>query len=316
MNKKNTFKFCIICSVIMLVFASKSPAAVFKFMAAAPGGSWYPMASVMINIWQRNTDLKFTLLPGGGKSNTVATGEKKTELGVCYTTDATASYNGFPPYEKKYENIRVLMVLETQMWHAAVWKDSGMTTISDLRGKRVNVRGQGSSSEVLSNIIMGSAGIQFSEFSKVFHVGDAEGINLLKDGHMQAHLGGGGLPDGTFIEMSTYRPINFLAVPEAVQAKAIQKNPGLSPGVIPAGLYPGVDKDVPTLQYRLCIVVNAVMEDKTAYTLVKLFAENIAELYSAMESMKTLKPKDLAYPAGAPFHPGALKYYQEQGWAK
>jgi len=316
MRNNNTFKFFVLCLVVMLVFVSKSPAAVLKFMTAAPGGSWYPMASVMINIWQRNSDLKLILLPGGGKSNAVATGDGKTELGICYTTDATASYNGLAPYEKKYENIRVLMVLETQMWHAAVWKDSGMTTISDLRGKRVNVRGQGSSSEVLSNIILGSGGIQFSEFSKTFHVGDAEGINLLKDGHMQAHLGGGGLPDGTFIEMSTYRPINFLAIPEDVQAKAIKKNPGLSPGVIPAGLYSGVDKDVPTLQYRLCIVVNASMDDKTAYTLVKLFSENIEELYRAMESMRTIKPKDLAYPAGAPFHPGALKYFQEQGWAK
>ena len=154
------------------------------------------------------------------------------------------------------------------------------------------------------------------EFSKTFHVGDAEAINLLKDGHMHAHLGGGGLPDGTFIEMSTYRKIDFLQIPADVQAKTIKKNPGLSPGIIPAGLYPGVDKDVNTLQYRLAVVVNAKMEEKTAYTMVKLLAENMQELYTAMESMKTIKPKDLAYPAGAPFHPGALKYYQERGWAK
>src|SRR5262249_28218640 len=87
-----------------------------------------------------------------------------------------------------------------------------------------------------------------------------------------------------------------------------------STGVIPAKTYPGQDKDNAIAVVQNILVANAKMADKVAYDIVKTFIEKRDELAIVHAEAKniTLENQSLKN-SPIPWHPGALKYFAEQG---
>ena len=85
-------------------------------------------------------------------------------------------------------------------------------------------------------------------------------------------------------------------------------------GVIPAKTYPGQDKDNAIAVVQNILVANAKMADKVAYDIVKTFIEKRDELAIVHAEAKniTLENQSLKN-SPIPWHPGAVKYFAEQG---
>jgi TRAP-type uncharacterized transport system substrate-binding protein len=60
------------------------------------------------------------------------------------------------------------------------------------------------------------------------------------------------------------------------------------------------------------------MPEEIAYQLAKVIAEERPALVKGHKSFKGTRPEESAQPGkyGAPFHPGAERYYRERGWIK
>src|SRR5262249_53762825 len=82
----------------------------------------------------------------------------------------------------------------------------------------------------------------------------------------------------------------------------------------PAKTYPGQDKDNAIAVVQNILVANAKMADKVAYDIVKTFIEKRDELAIVHAEAKniTLENQSLKN-SPIPWHPGALKYFAEQG---
>ena len=85
---------------------------------------------------------------------------------------------------------------------------------------------------------------------------------------------------------------------------------------VPAGTWNGQDKEITTVGSQQVVLVSSTMDDATAYLLAKAICEHKDDLAKAQAAMKYLDPAKAGTKimAGAPVHPGALKYYKEKGY--
>ena len=84
--------------------------------------------------------------------------------------------------------------------------------------------------------------------------------------------------------------------------------------MIPAKTYPGQDKDNAIAVVQNILVANAKMADKVAYDIVKTFIEKRDELAIVHAEAKNIALENQSLKnSPIPWHPGALKYFAEQG---
>jgi hypothetical protein len=121
--------------------------------------------------------------------------------------------------------------------------------------------------------------------------------------------------DPNITELSIYRPVRALPISGKIQQEMISGNPGLAPAMLPAGSYPGIDKDVPVLGFGLALAVSSELPEDLVYNMTKSMVENWEDLKLVSESLSHVDLPELANPhVGTEFHPGAVKYYKERGW--
>ena len=92
-----------------------------------------------------------------------------------------------------------------------------------------------------------------------------------------------------------------------------RNNPGYIYGKIPASAYKSLDKDIPTLGIVTSMIVHKDLSDDLVYKMTKAFWDNHAEFVKVKSVWKKVILKDAVNGAAVPIHPGAAKYYKEQG---
>ena len=84
-------------------------------------------------------------------------------------------------------------------------------------------------------------------------------------------------------------------------------------GSIPAASYGGQDKASENIDVWNILVTNDKMSDQMAYSIVKTLYEKKPELIAVHDEANNIELKNQASGSPVPFHPGAKKYFQEQG---
>ena len=83
---------------------------------------------------------------------------------------------------------------------------------------------------------------------------------------------------------------------------------------IPAGSYPGQDKDNAITEVWNLIVTGGKMSNDDAYAIVKTLVEKKADIVAVhKEALSFSLDNQVQDRSPIPFHPGALKYFKEKG---
>ena len=280
-------------------------------MAANVGGEWYPIAVAISESW-KGMGIESTVLPGGGASNVLGLSQNQGDIGFTFSVTAVDGTAGNEPFEKPLEGYRALLCLNASYVQPVVYANSGIESIEDLRGKRINVYTKGYTSELNARLVLKTYGLTYEDMSAVNYLGDDDAIDQLKDGHLDCTISTGGIPDSGFIDMASVRPIRVLGMDQDKLAEATELNDGLYSTVIPAGTY-GIPEDVNVLGTRLMLIVRTEIPEETVYNLVKGVHENLTSLYHVNSNLEEVTIETMAADCGIDYHPGAIKYYQEQG---
>ena len=285
-----------------------------KMMTGPMGGSWYPLGGAIADAIQREIPgVTVSVAPGGGMANVEGLELGKCDIGYSNSSSAVDAFYGRPPFKKKMENMRQLANLYPQYFQMAVWEDSGIKSVADLKGKTISPGPKGHTGELLAQQVLEVYGLSYKDMAKIHHVQYSDSVSLMKDGHAQAFMLGTTIPASTIIDLAAAKKIRLLALPDD-KIKALQKiNAGYLKRVIPKGTYPGVDYDVPGVGYFTHLVISAKLPDELVYKITKTLANNLPRFANVVKDMKSTTPKDLALDLGIPYHPGALKYFKEIG---
>jgi TRAP transporter TAXI family solute receptor len=83
--------------------------------------------------------------------------------------------------------------------------------------------------------------------------------------------------------------------------------------VNPSPAFAGVVGPTKLMAYDYLVVAGAHVKDDVVYRVAKAMYENKPKLVESLRAFGGFNPDDMHKTMPAPFHPGAVKYYQEKG---
>jgi uncharacterized protein len=234
---------------------------------------------------------------------------------IAFTLADTAldAVEGREAFKEKVP-MRVLAQIYDNYTQVVAKEGSGIKTIKDLKGKRVSVGAPNSGTEVIADRVLEAAGMNPKGDIKRQGLGVEESVQAMKDGSIDAFFWSGGLPTGAITDLVTSDKITLLDTTVYTDKLVAEYGDVYRDDTIPKGTYKGVDEDVPTIAVPNYLVVSEKMDDKLAHDLTKLLFDQKQDLVAVHPEAKNLDPKRGAEViAPIQLHPGAKKYYDEQG---
>jgi TRAP transporter TAXI family solute receptor len=217
-------------------------------------------------------------------------------------------------FGKKASNLRIVTAMYSTAGMFVVRADSPYKTIGDLVGRRVAFGARGSGLVILSRYVLDGLGLdQDKSFDAVYLDRAGDGPAMVLDGSVAALWGGGvGWPGFTAMAKAP-GGARFIA-PSAAEIKQIrERHPFLKEVTMPAGSYPGQDKDIPSVGSWSFVLAGPRLANETAYRLARAIhkAEPVLGGKLAQARETTMKNTVRAAPTPDAIHPGVLRYLIE-----
>lgn len=219
---------------------------------------------------------------------------------------AQAGKKMFEPKNAKFDEIRGLFPIPSLTMHFVVRADSGIKTFADLAGKTY-LTGKGSFGAREAVKYFDLFGVKDSV--KTVDVELNAAVAALKNKQIDGFATAGSYPAPNVMEAAAGTDVHLISMTDEQVKKS--KRTKL---VIPAGTYPGIDRDTTTTSLPVMAYTTTGMSDETAYTLTKAYWSEKERLGSDNKWWNGAKPEMLSLMYGK-LHPGALKYYAEAGVA-
>jgi hypothetical protein len=309
----------IVAAGALAVVSSLAPAAVQaeQFVNVLTGGTsgvYYPLGVALSKIYgEKIADTRpqvqstkasvenLNLLQQGKGEIAFALGDS---VKLAWEGDTDAGFKG--PLGK----LRIIAAIYPNYIQIVASKESGVKSLADLKGKSLSVGAPKSGTELNARKIFEAAGMSYEDLGKTEYLPFAESVELIKNRQLDATLQSAGLGVASIKDLSTSIDVQIVAVPEDVIAKL--GAPYIA-ATIPAGTYSGQASDVPTVAVVNFLVTHSEVSDELAYEMTRQLFENLPDMVAAHNAAKAISLENALSGLPAPLHPGAERFYKEQG---
>ncbi|MBS7691106.1 TAXI family TRAP transporter solute-binding subunit [Pseudomonas lalucatii] len=235
------------------------------------------------------------------------------ELALALGDSVADAWNGVEDagFKAPLKKLRAIAATYPNYIQIVASKESGITSLADLKGKRISVGAPKSGTELNARAIFEAAGLSYEDMGKVEFLPYAESVELIKNRQLDATLQSSGLGMAAIRDLASTLPITFVAIPAEVTAKI--GNAAYQPAAIPAGTYDGQEVEVATVAITNILVSHEGVSDEVAYQMTKLMFDNLERLGTAHSAAKDIKLESAAKNLPIPLHPGAERFYKEAG---
>lgn len=218
----------------------------------------------------------------------------------------------------KYDNLRLITTMMEFNVSFVVPKASGVTKISQLKGKRLSFGFK--AAPLFGNLHrggLGTVGLSYDDVTKVPAVGLVQHWRMMMAGKVDgviAAVGSGFVKQMNAKIKGGIRHISFPNTPAALKImhkefpkthwNIVQPRKGLT----------GVIEPTTFISYDYLLWSHKGLSDKTAYTVAKVMHKQTAQLKGGGPLWKSYRgDARLGKDQGMAYHPGAVKYYKEAG---
>jgi TRAP transporter TAXI family solute receptor len=197
--------------------------------------------------------------------------------------------------------------------HVFTTAGTGITSIEDLRGKRVSPGAVGSASEVTADRIMQAAGLDPQADIERAQLGVAETVAAIQDGTVDAGFWSGGLPTGAIVELANNADLVLIPTAEYVDEMAQQYGDYYFAEDIPANTYEGQTEASPQVVSPNILVVRNDMDEQLQQDITRTIFENKEQLLTVHPAAEELDPATAGDVAFIETCPGAQAYFDSVG---
>ena len=203
--------------------------------------------------------------------------------------------------------IRALARLYPNYTQVVVRTDAGVSTLADLRGRRVSTGSPRSGTEVIASRVLQAAGLDPATDVTAQRLDIGTSVDGMRAGTTDAMFFSGGLPTpdiaGLFTSMGdTVRLLGTSAVLDALR----RISPVYDVATIAASTYPG-STDTRTVVVPNLLVVPESLDAATACVLTRTLFERKADLVAANRAAEGIILQQARGTGPVPLHPGAVQ---------
>lgn len=295
-----------------------------KFVTIGTGGVtgvYYPTGgaiSRMINQKYKEYQIKATVESTGGSVyniNAILNGD--LDFGIAQSDRQYQAYNGLAEWSDKGKqtDLRAVFSIHPESITLIVSEKSGINSLSDLKGKRINLGNPGSGQLQNSRDVLTAIGLNEKDFNAEF-VKAVEAPGLLQDERIDAFFYTVGHPNGNIKESTSGRiKVKIIPITGPEIEKMLEEFPYYAKSVIPKEFYPNSlnEEDINTIGVKATFVTSVNVDEQIVYAMTKEVFENLEEFKTLHPAYKVLTKENMMKGLSAPLHEGALKYFQEKG---
>ena len=320
MRKHMPKTFTLLASSALLVAAASSAQADrsewpnnFTVGTASQGGTYFVYGSGWANFIADELDVS-----GGGE----VTGGPTQNLALVHTGDmafglttmgpASDAVKGESPLAPgmAMDNVCAMFPMYETPFSITALADSGIESISDIPdGARIGFGPAASTSDTYFPAILETLGVDFERRNG----GWSDLGGQLQDGLLDVVAFAAGIPIPAVSQLEVQTDVNIIEFNEEELATVLGNYP-VAEFMIPANTYTTLEEDARAVSMWNFAIAGCDLPEDFVYEVTKVTMENNDRMRSIHRSAETSIPENIVHNTVLPFHPGAARWYEENGY--
>lgn len=288
----------------------------FTFGTGGTAGVYFPLGTEYANLFEQNIDgvTVNAIETDASVDNLGRIFQEEMQLGLTQNNTAMDAINGegqFADLGSPIDNVGWIGQLYPEAAQVITLADSGYESVADLAGQRIAIGAPGSGTRAVAEAILSAHGIEEGDY-EAFGEGFGDARALLQDGNLDASIEILGVPAASLGELAATSDVRLLPIEESI-AEEIAAETAFEAYTIPADAYDFVDEDVSTLSVFATLVASTTqVSPDHGYEITRVIYEHADEISLAQGGLINLEDALLGR-GDIPLHPGAQRYFEEQG---
>ena len=270
-------------ALLTLTGALSVPMFAAEFITIGTGGvtgTYYPTGGAicqMVNKNKKTTNIRCSVESTGGSVynvNTIKAGE--LDFGISQSDTAYQAYKGEGKFEgaAAVPELRSAIAIYPELLALVVSQKSGIKTINDLKGKKINMDSPGSGTRMTAEMVFDAFGLKTSDLALANELKSSEGPTMLQDNHIDGYFFMVGHPTANIKDAANSVDISIVPIEGTGIDAMIKKYPYFAKGTISGSFYKGVPNDVPSIGVKAVLVTSTKVKDEVVYQVVKTILDN------------------------------------------
>lgn len=215
---------------------------------------------------------------------------------------------------EKLDSLRSVFSLHAQPVTLVARRDAGITSLDDLKGKRVNIGRRFTETRISADMVLKAKKLSPEDFALVEELTGREQTLAFCHDRVQAIFLVVNHPNEAVEQIMKLCNGVLINLSGAAIDALLAAKPYLAKTTIAAGTYPGMTAPVATFGATITLVTSVDTPDDVVYGFVKTIFDNLSDLKKQHYALRGLDAASMIRAgATAPLHPGAERYFKEQG---
>jgi uncharacterized protein len=283
-------------------------------LTGGTSGIYYPLGVALGKIYEDKIANAKTQVQATKASveNLILLEQGRGEIAFTIGDSLKAGWDGDAEsgFKSKLRKLRAIGAIYPNYIQLVASRDSGIKTVTELKGKSLSVGAPKSGTELNTRAILKAAGMRYADIGKVEYLPFAESVDLMKGNRLAATLQSAGLGVASLQDLSNTMDVTVVSIPKAIVDKM---GPPFMSAKIRANTYKGQTGDIETASVPNYLVTHAGVSDEIVYQMTKLVFESLPELARAHAAGKEISLENALAGIPIPLHSGADRYYKEKG---
>uniref|UniRef100_UPI003B526165 TAXI family TRAP transporter solute-binding subunit n=1 Tax=Roseovarius indicus TaxID=540747 RepID=UPI003B526165 len=248
---------------------------------------------------------------GGTMDNVRRMARGQVDFGTVTTNVQRHAVEGTNDFEGNAQDLTLLWVYTGAPQNVVVRADADVDNLEDLKEVRFNPGMRGSATEATTEAVFETLGL-----SADFVRGSTTDIvGMIKDNRVAGYVksGAGNKLDGSTMDIATSTDISILGLTDDQAETLRSEMPDISVVDVPEGAADGLPAYT-AWSFGVGVAAPSTMDEDVVYQVVKVIMEDKEAQANAMSSLKGMNLADVTLQYGTiPLHPGAARWFEEQG---
>lgn len=298
----------------------------FTFATATTGGTYYPVGVALATLSKvklephHNFALSAVSSVGSGENISMLR-ESEAQFAILQGLYGAWAWSGEGKLKEDgpQEYLRSITMLWENVEHFAIRSDfvqSGdMSDLRYLRDRWFSLGQRNSGTAGSGGYILRQLGYSPYDDFQIAAIDYASNATAIKIGAIDGMNIPGGPPVSGVAKafQALGKDLTLLSFTENQLERVNRRYPLWSRFIIPAGTYPGQDQPINTIGQPNFLAVRSDVNDESVYLLVKTIYQNLPFLHIIHSATKAMSLEIAITGLPVPLHPGAARFYREQG---
>lgn len=284
-----------------------------SMLTGGTSGTYYPLGGEMAKIITDEIGIQTDAVSSNASAdNMIALAEGEAEIAFSQTDVTADAIEGINAFDEPIDNVVAIGSLYPETVQIVTTAKAGIESVEDLAGEKVSVGAPGSGTYINAEQILEVHGMTMDDIDAQ-NLDFEESTGGIQDGNIAAAFITAGTPTGAVEGLSATEDVQIVPIEEDKAEELVEMYPYYAVDTVEEGTY-GVDSDIPTVAVLAMLAITDDIDEDTVYDITKSIYENADSM--AHDKAQFIKVENALDGIGIDVHPGAQKYYDEQGVEK